>query len=52
MLQAMIYILIGLVFLFLVTVLGSAMLWVVMKMLRSLFPHKFSPGKKRKEDEV
>ncbi len=52
MLQAMIWILIGLIFLFIVTVLGSAMLWVVMRMLRSLFPNKFATPDKRKKDVV
>lgn len=52
MLQVLIYILIALVFLFLVSVLGSAMLWVVMRMLRTLFPAKFGVDGKRKKDEA
>lgn len=41
-----------LVFLFVFILLGSAMLWVVMKVLRSLFPKKFLADGKREKDEV
>lgn len=41
-----------LVFLFIFALIGSAMLWVIMKVLRSLFPKKFAPDKKREKDEV
>lgn len=41
-----------LVFLFLFVLVGSAMLWVVLKILRSLFPEKFRPGAKRIKDEA
>lgn len=41
-----------LVFLFIFTLLGSAMLWVVMKVFRSLFPKKFATDGKREKDEV
>lgn len=41
-----------LVFLFVFVLLGSAMFWVVMKVLRSLFPKKFAADEKRKSDEV
>lgn len=41
-----------LVFLFIFALIGSAMLWIIMKVLRSLFPQKFAPGKKREKDEV
>ena len=41
-----------LVFLFIFVLIGSVMLWVIMKILRSLFPKKFATGKKREEDEV
>ena len=41
-----------LVFLFIFALIGSAMLWIIMKVLRSLFPKKFAPDKKREKDEV
>ena len=41
-----------LVFLFIFVLIGSVMLWVVMKILRSLFPQKFATGKKREKDET
>ena len=41
-----------LVFLFIFVLIGSVMLWVIMKILRSLFPKKFAVGKKREKDEV
>ena len=41
-----------LVFVFAFAVLGTLMLWVVVKMLRSLFPEKFSPSSKRLKDET
>lgn len=40
-----------LVFAFLFVLLLSVMLWVVMKVLRSLFPAKFAPDKKREKDD-
>lgn len=40
-----------LVFLFVFALLGILMLWVMVKMLRSLFPDKFSPSSKRMKDE-
>ena len=40
-----------LVFVFLLVLLCSAMLWVVIKVLRSLFPEKFKPSGKRSKDE-
>ena len=48
MIKFLIYAAIALVFLFLFVLVGSAMLWVVLKILRSLFPYKFQPGKARK----
>lgn len=41
-----------LVFIFLFALLGALMLWVMVKMLRNLFPEKFSPSSKRMEDET
>lgn len=41
-----------LVFLFIFALIGSGMLWVIMKVMRSLFPKKFAPDKKREKDEV
>lgn len=41
-----------LVFVFFFVLLFSVMLWVVMKVLRSLFPAKFAPSGKRKDDEA
>lgn len=52
MIKFLIYAAIVLVFLFVLTLVGSAMLWVILKLLRSLFPHKFQPGAKRKRDEA
>lgn len=51
MIKFLIYAAIVLVFLFILTLIGLAMLWVILKLLRSLFPHKFQPGKARKSDE-
>ena len=51
MIKFLIYAAIVLVFLFLFVLGGSAMLWVVLKILRSMFPHKFQPGKARNSDE-
>lgn len=39
------------VFVFLFVLLLSVMLWVVMKVLRALFPGKFQPPVKRKNDD-
>ena len=52
MIKFLIYAAIVLVFLFVLTLVGSAMLWVILKLLRSLFPQKFQPHGKRKEDKV
>ena len=41
-----------LVFVFILVLLGSGMLWVIVKVLRSLFSQKFKAGKRRDEDEV
>ena len=41
-----------LVFLFIFALIGSAMLWIIMKVLRSLFPKRFATDKKRESDEV
>ena len=41
MIKFLIYAAIVLVFLFILTLIGSAMLWVILKLLRSLFPDKF-----------
>ena len=41
-----------LVFLFVFVLIGSLMLWVVMRIPRSLFPKKFSTDSKRDKDEV
>lgn len=41
-----------LVFLFILVLIGSLMLWVVVKLLRSLFPQRFGPAKARSVDEV
>ena len=51
MIKFLIYAAIVLVFLFLFVLVGSAMLWVVLKILRSLFPYKFQPNKARHKDE-
>lgn len=40
-----------LVFLFIFVLLGSGMLWVVLKILRSLFPQRFRPSDRRRKDE-
>lgn len=40
------------VFAFILFLLVSAMLWVVVKVLRSLFPQRFKSGRKREKDEV
>lgn len=52
MIKFLVYAAIVLVFLFVLTLVGSAMLWVILKLLRSLFPQKFHPHGKRKEDKV
>ena len=41
-----------LVFLFLFALLASAMLWAIVRVLRSLFPQRFKPGKEREKDEA
>lgn len=41
-----------LVFLFLFALLASAMLWVIVRVLRSLFPQRFKPGKEREKGEA
>lgn len=41
-----------LVFLFVFVLIGSLMLWVVMKILRSLFPNRFNTDSKRDKDVV
>lgn len=41
-----------LVFLFIFVLIGSLMLWVVMNILRSLFPKRFNTDSKRCKDEV
>ena len=51
MIKFLVYAAIVLVFLFLFVLVGSAMLWVVLKILRSMFPHKFRAGKARELDE-
>lgn len=51
-LKILIYVAFFLVFLFLFTLLACAMFWVVMKVLRSMFPAKFSGGGRRTKDEV
>lgn len=40
-----------LVFAFLFVLLLSVMLWVVIRVLRSLFPAKFAPDERRKKDD-
>lgn len=52
MIKFLIYAAIVLVLLFILTLIGSAMLWVILKLLRSLFPQKFQPHGKRQEDKV
>ena len=52
MIQFLITAAIVLVFVFILVLLVSGMLWVIVKVLRSLFPQKFKPGKRREEDEV
>lgn len=52
MIQFLITAAIVLVFVFILVLLGSGMLWVVVKVLRSLFPQRFKAGKKREKDEV
>ena len=52
MIQFLITAAVVLVFLFILVLLGSGMLWVVVKVLRSLFPQRFKTGKRREEDEV
>ena len=52
MIKFLIYAAIVLVFLFILTLIGSALLWVVLQLLRSLFPEKLQPHGKRKEDKV
>ena len=41
-----------LLFLFVFVLLASGMFWVVVRVLRSLFPERFKPGRKREKDEV
>ena len=41
-----------LVCLFFITLMLSLMVWVIVKVLRGLFPGKFAPAAKRVEDEV
>ena len=41
-----------LVFLFIFALLASAMLWVIVRVLRSLFPQRFKPGAEREKDEA
>ena len=43
--------LVALVCVFVIVVLLSLMLWVVVKLLRFLFPQRFAPAAKRMEDE-
>lgn len=52
MIKFLVYAAIVLVCLFLFVLIGSVMLWVVIKMLRSLFPKKFAADEKRESDEV
>lgn len=52
MIQFLITAAIVLVFVFILVLLGSGMLWVVVKVLRSLFPQRFKPGKAREKDEA
>ena len=52
MIQFLITAAIVLVFVFILVLLGSGMLWVVVKVLRPLFPQRFKSGKKREKDEV
>lgn len=39
------------VFLFVFVLVGSLMLWIVVKVLRSLFPERFNPSTRRQQDE-
>ena len=52
MIQFLITAAIVLVFVFILVLLGSGMLWVIVKVLRSLFPQRFKAGKRRDGDEV
>ena len=52
MIKFLVYAAIVLVCLFIFVLIGSVMLWVIIKMLRSLFPKKFAASKKREKDEV
>lgn len=52
MIQFLITAAIVLVFVFILVLLGSGMLWVIVKVLRSLFPQKFKAGKRREKDET
>lgn len=52
MIQFLITAAVVLVFLFILVLLGSGMLWVIVKVLRSLFPQRLKAGKRREEDEV
>ena len=52
MIQFLITAAIVLVFVFILVLLGSGMLWVVVKVLRSLFLQRFKSGRKREKDEV
>lgn len=51
MVQFMFNAVIVLIGLFIVILISSLMLWVIVKLLRFLFPNRFSSGK-RMEDEV
>ena len=51
MISFMFQALICLVCLFFIVVLLALMLWVLVKLLRVLFPRKFSPAPQRMEDE-
>ena len=52
MIQFLITAAIVLVFVFVLVLIGSGMLWVIVKVLRSLFPQRFKPGKEREKDEA
>ena len=52
MIKFLVYAAIVLVCLFIFVLIGSVMLWVIIKMLRSLFPKKFATSEKREKDEV
>lgn len=52
MAKFIVYALLILVFVFLFVLLSSLMVWVVTKVLRSLFPSRFAPDKARAHDEA